>query len=45
MTLTFHDNPKEKLGYNLPTASLGEDPIDTFKRFYRVYPQFVKADL
>ncbi|MCP4263902.1 MAG: hypothetical protein GY774_41305 [Planctomycetes bacterium] len=45
LTMESNDNPKDKLGYELPRSRLKEDPYEVFKRFYRVYPHFARIDL
>lgn len=45
LTMEADENPKEILGYDLPKSTLGEDPFDMFRKFYRVYPHFARIDL
>jgi hypothetical protein len=45
LTLESFHNPKEKLGYELPKSFMNLDPVDTFKRFYRVYPHFTRVEM
>lgn len=33
------------LSYDLPRTDLGDDPIDAFKKFYRIYPHFSRIEL
>lgn len=45
--LIMESNPeaKSKLGFELPKSTLGEDPFEVFKRFYRIYPHFSRVEL
>lgn len=45
LTMESCADPKEKLGYDLPTSELGGDPFDMFRQFYMVYPHFARIDL
>lgn len=45
LTMESNVNAKAKLGFELPTAVLGEDPFEVFKRFYRIYPHFSRVEL
>jgi hypothetical protein len=45
LTMESTQNPKERMGYELPKSDMGEDPFETFKRFYRVYPHFARVDV
>ena len=45
LTMESCENPKEKLGFDLPKSDMGEDPFSSFKRFYRVYPHFSRVEL
>jgi len=45
LTLESLDNPKESLGYELPKSFMNLDPIDTFKRFYRIFPHFTRVEI
>ncbi len=45
LTLESNDHAREKLGFELPLSDMGEDPFDTFKRYYRIYPHFSRVEL
>lgn len=45
LTMESCDNPRERLGYELPKSDMNEDPFVSFKRFYRVFPHFSRVDL
>lgn len=45
LTMESCENPREKLGYDLPKSDMNEDPFLTFKRFYRVFPHFSRIDI
>lgn len=45
LTMESNDDAREKLGFELPEARLGEDPFETFKKFYRIYPHFSRVEL
>ena len=34
-----------KLDYSIPPSGIGNNPIEIFKKFYRVYPHFSKVDI
>jgi hypothetical protein len=33
------------LDFELPVSDMGEDPFETFKKFYRIYPHFSRVEL
>jgi hypothetical protein len=45
LTMESSENPIKALGYNLPTSDMNEDPFESFRRFYRVFPHFSRIDL
>jgi hypothetical protein len=45
LTMESTKNPKARMGYELPKSDMGEDPFESFRRFYRVYPHFARVDL
>ncbi|MFH1737704.1 MAG: O-methyltransferase [bacterium] len=45
LTMESCNDPREKMGYDLPKSELGENPYEMFRRFYRVYPHFARIDL
>lgn len=36
---------KGSLGHSITSSGIGDDPIEIFKKFYRVYPHFSKVDI
>lgn len=44
LTLESHEDPDNCLDFELPKSDMKEDPIESFKRFYRVYPHFTRVD-
>lgn len=48
LTMESNANAKRKLGFDLAKvveSKLGVDPVDVFKRFYRIYPHFSRVEL
>lgn len=45
LTLESNYDAREKLGFDLPQSDMGENPFDTFKKFYRIYPHFSRVEL
>ncbi|UVF22799.1 hypothetical protein HPT29_027665 (plasmid) [Microvirga terrae] len=45
LTLESHEDPREKMPFNLPKSDMGEDPFSVFKKFYRIYPHFSRVEL
>lgn len=45
LTMEASQDPREKMGYDLPKSYLGEDPFDAFRRLYRFFPHFARVDL
>ena len=45
ITLESYKDPKEKFGFELPQTHMKLDPVETFKRFYRVFPHFTRAEI
>jgi hypothetical protein len=45
LTLEAHGGRSAEMDYDLPGTKLEEDPIESFKRFYRVFPHFSRVDL
>ena len=45
LTMESNGDARAKLGFELPESTLGEDPFEVFKRFYRVYPHFSRVEL
>jgi hypothetical protein len=45
LTMESDDDARAKLAFSLPKSDMGEDPIDVFKKFYRIYPHFSRVEL
>ncbi|MHB9038571.1 MAG: O-methyltransferase [Armatimonadota bacterium] len=45
LTMERYEDPRKQMGYDLPLSNLKENPITSFKKFYRVFPQFARVDL
>lgn len=48
LTMESNSNVRKKLGFDLAKvidSKLGVDPVDTFKKFYRLYPHFSRIEL
>ena len=45
LTLESKDDARAELGFDLPPSDMGEDPFETFKKFYRIYPHFSRVEL
>ena len=45
LTMESNDDAKSKMGFELPTSNMGENPFDVFKKFYRIYPHFSRVEL
>ena len=45
LTMESHENPREKMLFDLPKSDMGEDPFSVFKKFYRIYPHFSRVEL
>jgi hypothetical protein len=45
LTMESRINRNNLLKYELPLTDLGDDPIKTFKKFYRIYPHFSRIEL
>lgn len=45
LTMEGSYNARKALGFELPKSDLGEDPFESFKRFYRVLPHFSRVEL
>jgi hypothetical protein len=44
LTMESNDDARAKMGFELPTSSMGENPFDVFKKFYRIYPHFSRVE-
>jgi hypothetical protein len=45
ITMESHTDARSQLGFDLPISEMGEDPFDSFKKFYRVFPHFSRIEL
>jgi hypothetical protein len=45
LTMEANDDPPRKMGFALPKSDMGENPISTFKKYYRIYPHFSRVEL
>lgn len=45
LTMESCADAKDRLGFELPKSEMGEDPFESFKRFYRVFPHFSRVEL
>lgn len=45
LTMESYTDAKDRLGFELPKSEMGEDPFESFKRFYRVFPHFSRVEL
>ncbi|NQU64620.1 MAG: hypothetical protein HQ517_10110 [SAR324 cluster bacterium] len=39
------EDPKLSLGFSLPLSDMQEDPYDSFKKYYRVFPHFARVEV
>ena len=45
LTMESSENPKDRMGFDLPRSDMGENPFESFKRFYRVFPHFSRVEI
>ena len=45
LTLEAYGGRNEAMAYDLPPSVLADEPYESFKRFYRVFPHFSRVDL
>lgn len=45
LTMESNDDAQAKMGFELPTSNMGENPFEVFKKFYRIYPHFSRVEL
>lgn len=45
LTLESNPNAKSLITYKIQEPILGVDPIESFRRFYRIFPHFARVDL
>lgn len=45
LTMESCQDARTHLGFKLPKSDMGEDPFESFKKFYRVFPHFSRVEL
>ncbi len=45
LTMESCDDAKDRMGFELPKSDMGEDPLDSFRKFYRFFPHFSRVEL
>lgn len=45
ITLEAYEDPRETLNFELPKSSMKVDPIEMFKKYYRVFPHFTRVEI
>jgi hypothetical protein len=45
LTMEACEDPRARLGFDLPKTEMGEDPFLSFRKFYRVFPHFSRVEL
>jgi hypothetical protein len=45
LTMESFDDPESLMGFELPISDMGENPFESFKKFYRVFPHFSRVEL
>lgn len=45
LTMESCDDAKDKMGFELPKSDMGEDPLNSFRKFYRFFPHFSRVEL
>ena len=45
LTMESNDDAQTKMGFELPRSDMGENPLEVFKKFYRIYPHFSRVEL
>ncbi len=45
LTMESNGDAQDKMGFELPTSNMGENPYEVFKKFYRIYPHFSRVEL
>jgi hypothetical protein len=45
LTMESNGGAHNELGFELPRSDMGENPIEVFKKFYRIYPHFSRVEL
>ena len=45
LTMESNANAENMMGFKLPKSEMGEDPFETFQKFYRIYPHFSRVEL
>lgn len=45
LTMESNNNATVILNFELPKSDMGENPVEVFKKFYRIYPHFSRVEL
>ncbi|WP_437992673.1 O-methyltransferase [Sorangium sp. So ce145] len=45
LTMESSHNARRKLGFDLPSSDMGEDPFYVYKKFYGLYSYFSRVEL
>jgi hypothetical protein len=45
LTMESNRDARAKMGFELPTTDMAENPFDVFRKFYRIYPHFSRVEL
>jgi hypothetical protein len=45
LTMESSLDARLKMNFQLPKSDMGEDPFDSFRKFYRVFPHFSRVEL
>lgn len=44
LTMESSEDPKKKMGYELPKSNMGKDPFVSFRKYYRFFPHFSRVE-
>lgn len=45
LTMESSEDAREKLGYQLPMSDMKQDPFESFRKYYRVFPYFSRVEM
>lgn len=45
LTMEARRDAADLMGFEFPKSDMGVDPVDVFRRFYRIYPHFSRVEL
>ncbi|NHZ91046.1 hypothetical protein F2P45_18785 [Massilia sp. CCM 8733] len=45
LTMESNADARVKMGFELPKSAMGENPLEVFQKFYRIYPHFSRVEL